>query len=126
MIAMTVLILLAAVIAGIYWLMRKQPDQRSLWRTALYVGAGTGLARAALASLGWYMVERTGGPLQIPAFALAMMAWPEGAMLDARRLAPAPLAFYLQLSALLLASTLAVTCLVALIAAKSRFGRLRM
>jgi hypothetical protein len=126
MIAMTVLILLAAVIAGIYWLMRKQPDRRSLWRTALYVGLGTGLARAVLASLGWYMVERTGGPLQIPAFALAMMAWPEGAMLDERRLSPAPPAFYLQLSILLLASTLAVACLVALVAAKSRFGRLRM
>ena len=120
MIALTVLIL---VMAGIYWLMRKAPDRQSLWRTALYVGAVTGVTRAALASLGWYMVERTGGPLQIPAFALAMMAWPEGAMLDERRLAPAPPAFYVQLSVLLLATTLAVTCLVALVAAKSRFGR---
>lgn len=126
MTAMIVLGLLAAVIAGIYWLMRKQPDRRSLWRTALYVGAGTGLTRAVLASLGWYMVEHTGGSLQIPAFALAMMAWPEGAMLDERRLAPASLVFYVQLSALLLASTLAVTCLVAVIAAKSRFGRPRL
>ena len=84
------------------------------------------VARAALASLGWYMIERTGGPLQIPAFALAMMAWPEGAMLDQRRLTPVPPAFYIQLSVLLIASTLAVSCLVAVIAAKSRFGRVRM
>ncbi len=107
-------------------MMRKQPDRRSLWRTALYVGVGTGVARAALASLGWYMIERTSGPLQIPAFAMAMMAWPEGAMLDERRLTPVPPAFYIQLSVLLIATTLAVSCLVAVIAAKSRFGRVRM
>ena len=121
MITIAVLILLAVLL--LHSLMRKQPDRRSLWRTALYVGVGTGVARAALASLGWYMIERTGGPLQIPAFALAMMAWPEGAMLDERRLTPVPPAFYIQLSVLLLASTLAVSCLVAVIAAKSRFGR---
>jgi hypothetical protein len=125
-IAIAVLILLAALLAALHSLMRKQPDRRSLWRTALYVGVGTGVARAALASLGWYMIERTGGPLQIPAFALAMMAWPEGVMLDERRLTPVPPAFYLQLSVLLIASTLAVSCLVAVIAAKSRFGRVRM
>jgi hypothetical protein len=123
MIAIAVLILLAALLAALYTLMRKQPDRRSLWRTALYVGVGTGVARAVFASLGWYMIERTGGPLQIPAFAMAMMAWPEGAMLDERRLTPVPLAFYIQLSVLLIASTLAVSCLVAVIAAKSRFGR---
>jgi hypothetical protein len=126
MIAIAVLILLAALLAALHSLMRKQPDRRSLWRTALYVGVGTGVARAALASLGWYMIERTGGPLQIPAFALAMMAWPEGVMLDERRLTPVPPAFYIQLSVLLIASTLAVSCLVAVIAAKSRFGRVRM
>jgi hypothetical protein len=126
MIAIAVLILLGALLAALYSLMRKQPDQRRLWHTALYVGVGTGVARAALASLGWYMVERTSGPLQIPAFALAMMAWPEGAMLDERRLTPVPPAFYIQLSVLLIASTLAISGLVAIIAAKSRFGRVRM
>jgi bacteriorhodopsin len=123
MIAVGALILLAALLAALYSMMRRQPDRRSLWRTALYVGAGTGVARAALASLGWYMIERTGGPLQIPAFAMAMMAWPEGVMLDERRLTPVPPAFYIQLSVLLIASTLAISCLVAVIAAKSRFGR---
>ena len=105
MIAVAVLILLAALLAALYSMMRRQPDRRSLWRTALYVGAGTGVARAALASLGWYMVERGGGRLQIPAFTLVMMAWPEGAMLAERRLTPLPPAFYIQLSVLLVAST---------------------
>jgi len=122
MIAMAMLILLTALLAAVYSLMRKQHDRRSLWRTALWVGAGTGVARAALASLGWYLVERGGGPLQIPAFTLVMMAWPEGAMLAERRLTPSPPAFYLQLSVLLVASTLAVTCLVAMIAARTRFA----
>jgi hypothetical protein len=120
---MIILILLAALLAALYSLMRKQPDRRSLWRTALWVGAGTGVARAALASLGWYMIERGGGPLQIPAFTLAMLAWPEGAMLAGRRLMPAPPSFYFQLSVLLVASTLAITCFVAFVAATSRFGR---
>lgn len=123
MIALTVLILLAAVIAGLYAIMRRQPDRRSLWRTALYVGVGTGVARAGLASLGWYMVERSGGPLQIPAFALVMMAWPEGAILAERRLTPAPPVFYFQLSLLLVATTLALVALVAVIAGTRRFGR---
>lgn len=123
MVALTVLILLAAVIAGLYSIMRRQPDRRSLWRTALYVGIGTGIARASLATLGWYLVERTGGPLQIPAFALVMMAWPEGAILAERRFTPAPPAFYLQLSLLLIATTLMLVVLVAVIAGTRRFGR---
>jgi hypothetical protein len=123
MIAMTVLILLALVIAGIYSIMRRQRDRPSLWRTALFVGLGTGLARAGLASLGWYLVERSGGPLQIPAFALVMMAWPEGALLAERRLTPAPPAFYLRLSLLLMATTLAVVVLVAAVAGRRRFDR---
>jgi hypothetical protein len=123
MIALTLLILLAAVIAGLYSIMRRQPDRRSLWRTALFVGLGTGVARAGLASLGWYLVEHAGGPLQIPAFALVMMAWPEGAILAERRLTPAPPAFYLRLSLLLMASTLALVVLVAVVAGRRRFGR---
>ena len=124
MIALTLLILLTVVVAALYSIMRRQPDRRSLWRTALYVGIGTGVARAGLASLGWYLVERSGGPLQIPAFALVMMAWPEGAILAERRFTPAPPAFYLQLSLLLMATTLALVILVAVIAGRRRFGRI--
>jgi zinc transporter ZupT len=120
MIALTLLILLTAVVAGLYSIMRRQPDRRTLWRTALYVGIGTGVARAGLASLGWYLVERSGGPLQIPAFALVMMAWPEGVILAERRLTPAPLTLYVQLSLLLIASTVALVAIVAFVAGRRR------
>ena len=123
MIVPTALIVLALVVAGMYWLMRKQPDRRSLWRTALYVGIGTGLVRASLSSLGWYLVERSGGPLQIPAFALAMMAWPEAAVFAERRLTPAAPVFYVQLSLLLVTSTLAFAMVIAAFAARGRVGR---
>ena len=49
------------------------------WRTTIRIGVGVGIAGAGLASLGWYVVERTGGPLQIPAHVLSMMALPEAA-----------------------------------------------
>jgi hypothetical protein len=63
------------------------------------------VTRAALASLGWYVVEHTGGPLQSPAFALAMLAWPEAAMLTTSRVTPAPGLFYVFLSLLLISTT---------------------
>ena len=122
MIAPAVLIVLALAIAGLYWLMRRQPDRRSLWRMALCVGLGTGLLRAALASIGWYVIERDSGALQIPALGFVMMAWPEAAVLMERRLGPVPPAFYVKLSLLLVTSTLAVACIVAVIAAKGRSG----
>jgi hypothetical protein len=124
MIASIALIVFTLVIAGMYWLMRRQPDRRSLWRTALIVGVGTGVLRAALSSWGWYIVEHTGGPLQIPGFAMAMMAWPEAALLAERRVAPAPPAFYFQLSVILVTSTVTFVALIAFIAARRRFGRI--
>jgi NADH:ubiquinone oxidoreductase subunit 6 (subunit J) len=125
MVAMIAVIVLALVVAGMYWLMRRQPDRRSLWRMALYVGAGTGLVRAVLSSLGWYMFERTGGPLQIPAFALVMMAWPEAAILVERRVTPAPPSFYVQLSLLLVTTTLVAASVIAFVASKRRFQHIR-
>jgi hypothetical protein len=106
----------AAAVAGLYWHLRKRRDRRSLFRTTLFVGFGIGLARAALASLGWYVVEHTGGPLQVPAFALAMLAWPEAAIFTERRLTPAPPDFYVRLSLLLVAGTLGLVGAVALAA----------
>jgi hypothetical protein len=126
MIALTALIVLAMAIAGLYQLMRRQPDRRSLWRMALYVGTGTGLVRAAFASIGWYVIERDSGAMQIPALAFVMMAWPEAAVFAERRLVPAPPAFYVELSLLLVATTLAVACVVAAIAAGAHVGRARM
>lgn len=124
MIAPIALVVVALVIAGMYWLMRRQPDRRSLWRTALIVGVGTGVLRAALSSFGWYVVEHTGGSLQIPGFAMAMMAWPEAALLAERRVGPAPPSFYFELSLLLVTSTVTFVALIAFIAGRRRFRRI--
>ena len=124
MIASIALVVVTLVIAGMYGLMRRLPDRRSLWRTALIVGVGTGVLRAALSSLGWYIVEHTGGPLQIPGFAMAMMAWPEAALLAERRVGPAPPSFYFQLSVILVTSTVSLVALIAFIASRRRFGRM--
>ena len=124
MIALIALVVVTLVIVGMYKLMRRLPDRRSLWRTALIVGVGTGVLRAVLSSLGWYIVEHTGGPLQIPGFAMAMMAWPEAALLAERRMAPAPPSFYFQLSVVLVTSTVTFVALIAFIAARRRFGRI--
>jgi hypothetical protein len=120
MILPSILVVFAAAIAGLYWHLRKQPDRRSLWRRTLQIGLGVGLARAGLASWGWYTVEHTGGPLQIPAFALAMLAWPEAALfLAERRTTAVPPEFYVQLSVLLIAGTLVLVGAVALAVRRS-------
>jgi hypothetical protein len=109
------LVFLAAV-AALYFHLRRQPTRVRIWRRALAIGLGVGAARAAIASAGWYMVEHTGGPLQVPAFALAMLAWPEAAMLDGRRVTAAPPEFYAVLSVVLVASTTAVAVAAAAVA----------
>ncbi|MCA1559458.1 MAG: hypothetical protein LC753_05625 [Acidobacteria bacterium] len=119
MILLAVVILFPAVIAVLYWHLRRQPDRRSLWRTTLWIGA-VGVTRAVLASLGWYVVEHTGGLLQIPAFAFAMFAWPEAAVFTTRRLTPAPPEFYVWLSFVLVVGTLTLVGLVALVAGRDR------
>jgi hypothetical protein len=120
MILAAAVILFAVAIVILYWHLLRQPDRRSLWRTTLWIGLGVGATRAALASLGWYVVEHTGGPHQIPGFALAMLAWPEAAVFTTRRLTPAPPEFYVWLSFLLVISTLTLVALVALAARKDR------
>lgn len=119
MIFLTLPVLFAIAIAGLYWYMRKQPDQRSRLRRALVIGLGIGLTRATLASFGWYVVEHTGGPLQVPAFALAMMAWPEAALISGRRVTQVPPEFYVSLSVLLMTSTLVIVGLVAVVAGRT-------
>ena len=120
MILPAVLILFAVAIAVLYSHLRRQPDRRSLWRTTLWIGLGVGATRAALASLGWYVVEHAGGPHQIPGFALAMMAWPEAAVFTRSRLTPAPPEFYVFLSFLLVIGTLTLVGLVAVAAGRDR------
>jgi hypothetical protein len=80
-------------------------DARTFWRSSVAIGAIIGLMRAALACVGWYGVEHTGGPLQIPAFALAMLAWPEAILLGRHRGPVAP-TFYPILALLLLVTSM--------------------
>src|SRR5687767_3103026 len=114
MILPALVLLFAAVITVFYLRLRKGKSARDRWRTAVSIGLGVGAARALFASLGWYVVEHTGGPLQVPAFALAMLAWPEAAILSRRRVTPVPGEFYVALSFLLVASTVIFAGLVAL------------
>lgn len=123
MIAPLALVALVLLTGAMYSRMRGQPDRRSLWRLTLFLGLGTGVLRAGLSSIGWYVVEHDGGPLQVPAFALAMMAWPEAVVLAERRTTPAPPFFYVQLSLLLIASTLAFAAGVAWLAGRRRFAK---
>jgi hypothetical protein len=64
-------------------------------------------------------VEHTGGPLQIPAYALSMLALPE-AIVFGRQPGPVPLSVYISLGFLLIASSLLLVCGVALAVQLSR------
>jgi hypothetical protein len=100
-----VIVFVAAIWAMSVYFAKRSPN-RTFWRTALLIGLGIGVARAVLASIGWYTTEHTGGPLQIPGFLLGMLAWPELALLPRqRRTTPAPLTFFVGLSALLIGSS---------------------
>lgn len=114
MILPAVVLFFCGAVALLYLYLRARPDRRSLWRSTIRIGLVVGIARAALASLGWYTVEHTGGPLQVPAYALTMFALPEAALLPRRRVTVAPPEFYVFLSLLLIAGTLAAASIVAL------------
>ena len=66
-----------------------------------------------MTSAGWYTVEHTGGPLQIPALALAILAWPEAVVIGRHR-GPTPMSFYPLLAILLLVTTVLMVSSVAL------------
>ena len=120
MVLPTIVVVLAALVGGLYWFFSTRPKQRSVLRTALLVGCVLGALRAGLASFGWYVVEHTGGPLQVPGFALAMLAWPEGMLISERRTTAAPPGFYVRLSMLLFTSTVAMIGAIAFVARQRR------
>ncbi|HVH57317.1 MAG TPA: hypothetical protein VM791_13745 [Vicinamibacterales bacterium] len=111
---------LLAVATGMLYSFFRRREERRFWQTALLIGISIGVVRALLASLGWYTVEHTGGPRQVPGFVLAMSALPEAALLPHSRVSAAPPVFYVQMSALLIGSSAVV---VALVAAVARMGR---
>lgn len=67
--------------AALFWYLRTRVGARSRYRAALAIGTIIGLTRGALSGLGFYGVTHTGGPLQIPAFALTMLSLPEAALI---------------------------------------------
>ena len=113
MLILVVLLAFAALTVVLYRYLRAKHDSRALWRSSVAIGSSVGIARAVLACLGWYGVEHTGGPLQIPAYALAMLALPEAIVFGQHR-GPIPLNVYISLGFLLIASTLVLVCGVAL------------
>jgi hypothetical protein len=117
-----VLLGFAAVTVVLYRYLRAKRDAGALWRSSLTIGSSVGIARAVLACVGWYGVEHTGGPLQIPAFALAMLSWPE-AIVFGRHQGPVPLHFYVFLGLLLIASSLLLVSGVALAVQTTRGQR---
>ena len=105
MLILVVGLLVPVAMVALYRYFVRKRDGRARWRSAATIGASVGITRAVLACTGWYVVEHTGGPLQIPAFALAMLAWPE-AIVFGRHRGPVPLSFYPVLALLLIVTSM--------------------
>ena len=119
MILPSVVVVLAAAIWLVFRYLARIPDGAPRWRAAVALGLVIGIIRAVLATAGWYVVEHTGGWLQIPAFVLVMFAWPEGVLFAGRR-AVAGLAFFVVLELVLIVSTIAIVVLVAAVVTLTR------
>jgi hypothetical protein len=117
-----IIVVLVAVIISLYRYLTTKPSALSVWRSAITIGFSVGIARAALACLGWYTVAHTGGPLQISGFFLAMLAWPE-AVVFGRHKGIVPLQFYIHLGFLLIVTSLLLCCALALAVQVSRRQR---
>lgn len=114
MLTPVIVLLFAGATVALYRHLESKRKVRALWRSTVAIGSSVGIARAVLACVGWYGVEHTGGPLQIPAFALAMLAWPE-ALVFGRLQGPVPLQFYISLGLLLIVTSLLLVGGVALL-----------
>lgn len=118
---MLALLAVAVMAAATYALFRysgRHQNRSRVVRRALYAGGAVGLCRGIVASAGWYVVEHAGGPIQAPAYALAMLAWPEAAVFAERRTTPSPPEFYPQLSLLLIVTTASISGLIAAVATR--------
>ena len=119
MVLLSILLVVAAATFILVRQFRARAEGRHLWRFAVMLGLTIGLVRATLACLGWYVVEHTGGPAQVPAYALAMLSWPEAALLPRRAPGPTSASTYASLFLLLIAGS---TACVAVIAAIAKVG----
>jgi hypothetical protein len=122
MLTAVVLLLVVAATVALYRHLVATRDARALWRSSVAIGSSVGIVRAVLACVGWYGVEHTGGRLQIPAFALAMLAWPE-AIVFGRHPGPVPMRFYISLGLLLITTSLLLVSAVALVVQATRGQR---
>jgi hypothetical protein len=115
-------LLVAAAILMLSRHVMMKPGTRALWRSSVAMGSWVGVMRAGLACLGWYGVEHTGGPLQSPAFALALLAWPEGLVLGrGGHRGPVPLRFYPALALLRFMTSMVLVSGVALLVQVTRW-----
>ncbi len=112
------LLIVAAII--LYRHLARKRATHALWKSSLAIGTIVGTSRAALACVGWYFLEHTGGPLQIPGFALAMLAWPEASILNTRRFEPTPFRVYVMLAGMLILSTVLLINAIALVVQMTR------
>ena len=122
MLAPVIVLLFAVATVALYRHLVAKRNVRALWRSTVAIGSSVGIARAVLPCVGWYGVEHTGGPLQIPAFALAMLAWPE-AIVFGRHQGPVPLQSYISLGILLIVTSLLLVSGVALVVQATRGQR---
>jgi len=125
--SMLVVWLLASVVLFVF--LQRQKDRRARLRLALQIGAVVGAARAIFACAGWYVVTHADIWLQFPAFFLALVALPEaawdksGLLYQGTSSADADFGLYARLGAMLVASSLAISIVVALAVDVLRWGR---
>lgn len=122
MVVAAVLLLVAVATILLHRYLGTRPDARELWRSTIGLGASLGTLRAVLACVGWYGVQHTGGPLQVPAYFLAMLALPEAIVFGGHRGAVPP-TFYLALGSLLIVTTALMVSTVGLAVHLARRGR---
>jgi hypothetical protein len=127
MLGMLVVWLVAALVLFLF--LRRQEDRRARLRLALQIGAVAGATRAIFVCSGWYVVTHTGSFwIQLPAYYLATLALPEAVWAKSSLLyqgtsSADDFGLYASLGAVLLASSLALSFVVALAVDVVRLGR---
>jgi hypothetical protein len=116
MVLPTLLVVFGAVAFVLFRWFRNRPSTASTWRGVMLLGLAIGLTRATLASFGWYVVEHTGGPAQVPAFLLVMLAWPEAVFLPRVPPSGTPVSAYMSLFVLLVVGSFILVTAIAAVA----------
>ena len=115
MIVPGVVLVSLAILAAMFLYLHKKSSRKAIFGSAVKLGFFIGVVRAIVACIGWYGVAQTGGFLQIPAFFMAMFAWPEAWLVRGGRNSLSP-EFYLRLSGLLIIGSMLVVGAVAAVA----------